>query len=461
MATMNAAAETSLTSPQPDITLVLDLEGVIREASLSSDVPVQDLQSWIGLPWQDTVVDPGRTKVERIIEDARRTGVSAFRQVNQRFPSGLELPVEYTAVRRGRDGLVAVGKSLQAVAELQSRLNAAQQAIERDYWKLREVETRCRLLFDRSNEAVLLVRAANLRIVEANPVAIRALGLPPRASDGGSGRELISEVAPEERGSFEAMLHRVRDQGKAPGILVHLGEERRPWLVRASLLPSQDGLSYFLQLTPAAPLPSEDDGLPIDALVERAPDGFVVLDRSGRILHANRAFLDLVQVAGTSTILDEPLSRWLGRPGADMTVLLANIVRQGSVRLFSTTLHGELGASTEVEVSAAGDAPDDPRSIGVWIRDVAARLPVADDPRGSDLVLGALLDRVGKTSLPELVKEAVGVVERHMIHAALDLTDGNRTAAAQLLGVSRQSLHAKLNRYGSNGGSPPHPGEPE
>jgi DNA-binding NtrC family response regulator len=40
-------------------------------------------------------------------------------------------------------------------------------------------------------------------------------------------------------------------------------------------------------------------------------------------------------------------------------------------------------------------------------------------------------------------------VEQAYIKAALELTAGNRTAAAQLLGVSRQSLYAKLNRYGS------------
>ena len=42
------------------------------------------------------------------------------------------MPFEFTAVRLGRKGLVVVGKSLRAVAELQSRLIAAQQAIVRD-----------------------------------------------------------------------------------------------------------------------------------------------------------------------------------------------------------------------------------------------------------------------------------------------------------------------------------------
>jgi transcriptional regulator PpsR len=168
---------------QPDVTLFLDMEGVIREVSLSNALADQSIDAWIGRPWVDTVGDLGSEKVKRMVEDARTSRVSIFRQVTQRFPSGLELLLEYTTVRLGgKSGLIAIGKNLQAVAELQSRLIAAQQAMERDYWKLREVETRYRLLFSASNEAVLLIRAANLRIVEANPAALRALGLAPRQS---------------------------------------------------------------------------------------------------------------------------------------------------------------------------------------------------------------------------------------------------------------------------------------
>lgn len=439
------AAMTSI-SPQPDVRLELDLDGVIQSATLSAAVPSQDLEDWIGRPWLDTVVDPGSTKVHRIVADARTTGVSAFRQINQRFPSGLELPIEYIAVRQGRKRLVVVGKSLQAVAELQSRLNAAQHAIEQDYWKLRDIETRCRLLFDRSNEAVLLVQATSLRIVEANPAAVRALGASGAVSD--FGQHLLSEVAGDDFAELSGMLDRVRDDGRAPGILVHLGPEKQPWLVRASLLPSQDGLTYLLQLSPTAGVTEQDpDRISLDELIEHSPDGFVAIDRRGIVRHANRAFLSLVQVANERAVVGERLDRWLGQPGADTATLLSSVQRLGSVRLFSTRLHGDLGATTEVEVASSGDGRPDSPYLGLVIRDVESRLP-APEIATNGSALGRPAERVGKNSLPELVKEAVGVVERHYITAALESTDGNRTAAAQLLGLSRQSLYAKLNRYG-------------
>ncbi|MGH8471607.1 MAG: PAS domain-containing protein [Gammaproteobacteria bacterium] len=194
------------------------------------------MDAWIGYPWLDTVTDVGGDKVKRMVEDARTSRVSVFRQLTQRFPSGLEVLMEYTTVRLGEGaGLLAIGKSLQAVAELQSQLLAAQQAMERDYWRLREIETRYRLIFNGSSEAVLMLKAANLRIVEANPAAIGALGL---ALQPGAiaGRDIVAQLEPEERKSFQAMLQRVREQGKAPGFLMHLGPEREPWVVRASLI---------------------------------------------------------------------------------------------------------------------------------------------------------------------------------------------------------------------------------
>ena len=157
---------------------MLDLDGVIQDVTLSNGISGEAVDDWRGRPWVDTVGDSVSGKVARMLADARDSGVSAFRQVNQRFPSGLEVPMEYTTVRLGgKAGMIAIGRNLNAVAELQSRLIAAQQAMEQEYWKLREVETRYRMLFDASNEAVLLLKADTLRILEANPAAIRALGL--------------------------------------------------------------------------------------------------------------------------------------------------------------------------------------------------------------------------------------------------------------------------------------------
>lgn len=443
---------TSIRLAQPDVTLLLDLDGVIRQVSLADGIPGEGLQALVGRSWAETVGDVGGDKIRRMIEDARASGVSGFRQVNQRFPNGLEMPVEYTTVRLGgKAGLMAIGKSLEAVAELQGRLVATQQALERDYWKLREVETRYRLLFNASSEAVLLVRSDNLRIVEANRAALQALDLAPARREGPDGREFLDKVAESDREALLAMLARVREQGQTPGILVHFGADRKPWLVRASLMSFDPGPVLMLQLAPVgagALGPARSEVIAVEDLIERAPDGFVVIDQDGIVRRANRAFLELIEVGGKGSVIGERLGRWLWRPGADLAVLLANVQRYGVVRLFSTTIHGELGGDTEVEISAAGNTDSGAPLICVLIRDVGRRIAAHDDGNKLIAALGSISEQIGKQSLGNLVKDTIGILERHYVKAALDIANGNRTAAAELLGLSRQSLYAKLHRYG-------------
>jgi transcriptional regulator PpsR len=180
-------------------------------------------------------------------------------------------------------------------------------------------------------------------------------------------------------------------------------------------------------------------------LIERSPDGHLIIDPRGRILRANGAFVEMAQSGSESAVLGESFGRWLGRPGADLAVLLANIERFGSVRLLATHIVGSLDSETEVELSAVGDRDGNPRLIGVTVRDVGRRLQVSAEAASPG---ESCAGRVGRTPLRTLVEETVAEVERTSVEAALALTGGNRTAAAQLLGISRQSLHSKIQRHG-------------
>ena len=59
-----------------------------------------------------------------------------------------------------------------------------------------------------------------------------------------------------------------------------------------------------------------------------------------------------------------------------------------------------------------------------------------------------LTQLVGRVSLREIVSETTDVSERMCIEAALNLTSNNRASAAEIWGVSRQTLYSKLNRFG-------------
>lgn len=80
--------------------------------------------------------------------------------------------------------------------------------------------------------------------------------------------------------------------------------------------------------------------------------------------------------------------------------------------------------------------------------DDGTNVPTVDEETHLLQMLQALTQRLGRAPLKTLVSETVGLIERHYIEAALESTSGNRSAAAKMLGLSRQSLYMKLARYG-------------
>ena len=59
-----------------------------------------------------------------------------------------------------------------------------------------------------------------------------------------------------------------------------------------------------------------------------------------------------------------------------------------------------------------------------------------------------VIELVGSASLREILTETSDVIEKLCIETAVGLTGNNRAAAAEMLGVSRQSLYVKLRKYG-------------
>lgn len=433
---------------QPDVTLTLDLDGVIRDVTVSNTLSRQDVSAWIGRPWTETVADTGDRKVRRMVEDAVRRQVSAFRQVTQRFPSGLELLMEYTTIRLGDDGgLIAVGKSLQAVTELQSRLLSAQQEMEREFWKLRELETRYRLLFDNSSEAVVLLRAANLRVLEANPAAVRALGLAPERQQGITGRDFLQEIAARERDLFQSMLRNVRDHGKAPGMMVHLGRDAEPWLVRASLMTAETGLMFLVQLAPVAVTQTtsapEAPAVSVEAILDRGPEGLAVLDASGIVIQANAAFRRQMGLREGELPEGRPITAWL-----QWTVSAPDPASQRRSAM-ATVLNPAGTASVEVIHVGPGDAEG---GLSVVLVRVAPRPDLTSaDPLCQGM--NDIVDQVGHRPLTEIVNEGARRLEVHCLRTALESASGDPASAAGRLGLSIEDFRARLARLNSGGGT--------
>ena len=175
----------------------------------------------------------------------------------------------------------------------------------------------------------------------------------------------------------------------------------------------------------------------------------VVTGADSRVLSANRSFLELAELASEDQARGQGLDRWLGRLSVDVDVLMANLRQRGAVRLFTTIIRGEYGASADVELSATAMGDEKTRSYGFVIREVGRRV-VTKTAAGIGLPRSVeqLTELIGRVSLKELVRDSTDMIERLCIEAALQVTNDNRASAAEMLGLSRQSLYVKLRRYG-------------
>ena len=450
---LDAEAAAAVIAAASDIALILDRDGVIRDVAFGSDeLAREEYSKWLGQPWSDTVTPDSRSKVEAMLRDAASKVPPRWRHVNHPSSRGADVPVVYSAVQVGAEGrVVVVGRDLRSVAALQQRLVEAQQSMERDYWRLRHVETRYRLLFQMASEAVLIVDAATQKVVEANPASGQLLGESERRI---VGRPFLDAFDAEGAQAIEAMLSGVRAAGRADDVRARLVGNERQLVISATLFRHESASQFLVRLSPlpqdAGPSSLSNSNVAMLAeVIAGAPDAFVVTDPDGKILSANPAFIELAQLVTEEQARGESLERWLGRPGVDLNVMITNLRQHGIVRLFATTLRGEHGSDAEVEISAVAVPRGAQPCLGFTIRNVGRRLN-ADARVGRELPRSVeqLTELVGRVPLKELVREATDLIERLCIESALELTQDNRASAAEMLGLSRQSLYVKLRRYG-------------
>jgi transcriptional regulator PpsR len=185
------------------------------------------------------------------------------------------------------------------------------------------------------------------------------------------------------------------------------------------------------------------------SMMDQLPEGVVIVNADGKITQANPAFLDMIRVVDLDRVEDKGLDNWLGGSSVDLQVLMANLREHGTVRRFSSVIRDELGGSENVDVTATKIDGPDGTHFGFAVRE-QARGEQAQQT-GLNLHPGTstqFTDLVGRVPLKDLVRDTADVIERLCIEAALRLTDNNRASAADMLGLSRQSLYIKLKRYG-------------
>lgn len=433
-----------------DIALHVSADGRILSVVTNPDHrSFGDLSGWVGKSLQDVLTIESNRKLGQRLAQIGTAATPVVAELNHREDETWEFPVRYTLHRVDADGtILMLGRDLRPLAEMQQQLVKAQLALEQDYEAQREMDTRYRVLMDVVRDAVLLVAVGTGRILDLNAAAAMMLG--------GTRPELIGGAVAQEfegRRRGELLESLTAAAVEEAGTVLELTARRSQKAVRVEPTMFRAAGERLLMCRIDEPdrVTSGQDrlGVHLARLYHEGVDGIVFTDADGVIRAANEAFINLIEATGAPMMRGRPLADFLARGTVDLKVLIDNTSRAGRLRLYATRLQNDYGVQIPVEVSATWLDERPHASMVLVVRDAsraeAMRRPGA---AGSDNSVRSVMELVGASTLREIVAETTDVVEKMCIETAVELTRNNRVAAAEMLGLSRQSLYVKLRKYG-------------
>ena len=443
---------TDILTTASDLAFVLSSAGQIESILVNGKPEDRErLSHWAGQSMIELLTSESIPKFNRAIKAVQRNGRYARRvELNHTDGKDWQYPVRYSFHPAEPTGSVLmIGHDLRSVAETQDQLVQAQIAIEQVYEKRREYDVRFRILLANTREALVFL-SIDGEIRHANAAAASLLGTTVDSLHGNAfsnwfrssrdfdlienlqsaaNSELETEVTETPLRTSEAVI-------VSPRIFRVAGERL-----------------LFCRLAPASGNQPQPDRLKehLHSLFLRSTDAIVICTPKGIIKDVNESFLDLAGISGPHNLRSRSLADFLGRGQIDLNVLIEHTVKLGRMQVYSTRLSSEFGPHCPVEISSVYLNDQDKPAIGLVFRDVGrveAIRGVGQPASPIGVPNQNVVDLVGSSTLKEIVTDAIDAIERICIGAAVEMTGNNRAAAAQMLGLSRQSVYVKLRKYG-------------
>ena len=436
-----------------DLAFVVSSNGIVRSILIDDETKEHArLSHWAGKPMQQFLTYESVRKFETALEAVAVTKqITRPVELNHQDKSEWQYPVRYSFHTVGPDASVLMlGHDLRLVAEAQEQLVQAQFALERGYEERREYDARYRMLMATTGDAFIFASASDGRIRDVNSAAARLLGA---ERDELIGAPLAQEFKHRRRGEFVGKLVSLATSDFESEIQAQTARGRREVLITPTVFRAAGERLIICRLQSESAETTSNERL-LDALVSlfhKSTDAIVLTDTRGVVQDVNEAFLEIADVASLSDVKSRSLSEFLQRGQIDLSVMLENAIRSGHMRVYATKLANEFGARAAVEISVVYINDRDRPTVGFIIRDASRAETIRSAAKGvgpQDNSSHSVVELVGSAPLKEIVAETNEVIERMCIETAVELTRNNRAAAAEMLGLSRQSLYVKLRKYG-------------
>lgn len=442
----------SLVSLGADVVMLVDRNDIVSQIYIAGkDLTDYDLAKTVGKRLQDCVTIESVPKIDSMLSAGSHHHPVRGYQVNHKCAGKPDLPVVYSAYSaKDFPYTIVVGRELRQQMHDQQRLVQTQLELEADYRELKEAETRYRTAFKVATVAYVMLDGERRTILDANPAAASLLSSTSAPLSGKSIRDLFGKQDRDRLGDAISEARHSPDPVNLDGISIAKG----PTVSLTIRSYRENGITNVL----LALWPSEQDQetkrqrteKPVGgAAIELTdlPEAVIQTDMNGLVISANTLFLDLIHAPSLTQVLGRNVTSWFGGAAIDIRVLYTRLLDEPCVRGFTSTLTDNLSAESAVTISARLNLLNNTVQLIVVPQSNSGERLTIPSPGVPDQAEG-FSALVGKVPLKDLIRESLDVIEKICIEAALDHTNNNRAYAAEILGLSRQSLYIKLRRHG-------------
>ena len=437
-----------------DLAVMVGEDGIIKGLSINPEcASLGSLEHWVGHGFSDFLTEESQAKFAERLKVAADSPVIARRplELNHIDKEAWQFPIRYSLhLVDGSKNVLLMGRDLQPIAEIQQRLVSEQVARERDQQRIRSGETFYRVVLEASATPFVLVDADRGRVHDMNASAAQLLGSKADTLNGNSFAQIFEGRRREEM--MDALLAAAAAEGQQSIEVVArrsgLDLTLTPEYFRAA------GELFLLCRITSLTEPTEgtgDNANTVSALFAASPDGMVITDAKGIVRDVNEAFLVMTDAARLLDVKERSLADFLVRGTVDLKLMLEAALKSGRMSHYSAQINSVVGNRLAVDVSVAQLRQSSrDAGFGFIVRDVTPMSSETEAAPGmmTEDAMKNVMDLVGTASLKELVSATSDVVEKMCIETAVKLTNNNRVAAAEMLGLSRQSLYVKLRKHG-------------
>lgn len=438
-AAMQISAQAILASA--DIVFVLWPDGEIADVTTGASSRIKiATDGLLGISVSEIAEGEGQLALEEIVKAARQGAESRSVRVVHSAKLAELTGAKYSA-HLAEDGkrVILIGKLSDCGAQFVGRFveNEIQQS---RIPNIEQSRVKYEKLFEASPEGIIIVDAISGEVTEANRKAAEILS----DSDANLvGTELRSYFMEEFDAIFPSVIN-----VSAPTEIILKSISGSTCCLICSFIRLFDRAVVLVRLMSLQPAIDENGARSHDhvlQLVQHTSIPIVLADEEANALWGNAAFSDLIDC---TQLNGKSLSELMGCEQEALRRAIQESQRSGRFMTSLACIEKPRRREKDLKVAVVSIPSTKSDTFGfLFYKQPFNEASLAQAASFLDCEPVTLAQLVGDVPMKDLVKRSTSEIERYCIEAALRLTGCNRTEAANVLGLSRQSFYLKLHQH--------------